>query len=115
MKNIIYTKKEILNSGINRKSKSQIFTLFFKINSFQFAVQYEPRYFKSSIGLAHFSFYAMSRGFEKFTESGYRSIFVHNSKKIASYREIKEYFIELLKDKVALEDKNLKPVQLALF
>ena len=115
MKSTIYTKKEILNSGINQKSKSQIFTLFFKIHSFQFAVQYEPKCFNSSIGLAHFSFYAMSRGFEKFTETGYRSIFVQNSKKIASYREIKEYFIEILKDKVALEDKNLKPVQLALF
>jgi hypothetical protein len=115
MKNRIYTKKEILNSGINQKSKSQIFTLFFKINSFRFGIQYQPRYFKSSIGLAHFSFYAMSRGFEKFTETGYRSVFVQNSKKVASYREIKEYFIEVLKAKVALEDKNLKSVQLALF
>lgn len=115
MKSTIYTKKEILNSGINHKSKSQIFTLFFKIHSFQFAVHYQPRYFKSSMGLAHFSFYAMSRGFEKFTETGYRSIFVQNYKKIASYKEIKEYFIEILKDKVALEDKNLKLVQLVLF
>ena len=115
MENRIYTKKEILNSGINLKSKSQIFTLFFKINSFQFAVHYQPQYFNSSMGLAHFSFYAMSRGFEQFTETGYRSVFLQNSKKIASYREIKEYFIELLKSKVALEEKNLKPVQLALF
>jgi len=115
MKSTIYTKKELLHSGINLKSNSQIFTLFFKINSFQFAVQYQPKYFNSSMGLAHFSFYAMSRGFEKFTETGYCSVFVQNSKKVASYSEIEEYFIELLKDKVALDDKNLKPVQLALF
>ncbi|HHB93575.1 MAG TPA: hypothetical protein ENK88_00295 [Campylobacterales bacterium] len=115
MKSTIYTKKEILNSGINQKSKSQIFTLFFKINSFRFGVQYQPRYFNISMSLSHFSFYAMSRGFEEFTEIGFRSLFVQNSKKIASYREIEEYFIEVLKDKVALEDKNLKPIQLALF
>jgi len=115
MENRIYTKKEILNSGINLKSKSQIFTLFFQINSFQFAVHYQPKYFNSSMGLAHFSFYAMTRGFEKFTETGYRSLFVQNPKKIASYREIKKYFIEILKDKVSLEDKKLKSVQLALF
>jgi hypothetical protein len=112
----VYTKSEILNRGINSKeNKFKIFTLFFKINCFMFAVIYEPRYFKSLNGLAHFDFYALSRGFEKFTETGYRSCFVQNSKKVASYEEIRDYFVEQFKDKVALEDKSLKPVQLALF
>jgi hypothetical protein len=117
MESKIYTKREILNSGINAKNgKSTVITLFFKINCFEFGVVYQPRYFNNSHGLAHFSFYALSRGFEKFTETGYRSCFASNSNGVASYEEIKDYFVkQQFKDKVALEDKSLKPVQLALF
>ena len=112
----IYSKKEVLNCGINAKGRaSTVITLFFKINSFEFGVVYQPRYISGLEGLSHFSFYALTRGFEKYTQSGYRSNFVQNSKSVASYEEIKDYFIKQLKDLVALENKSLKPVQLSLF
>ena len=113
MENKLYTKKEILNDAINAKGKDKIFTLFFKINHLTFGVQYQPWYFNSSRGLSHFSFYAISRGFEKFTETGFRSLFVQNTKKVASYEEIKDYFIEVLKRDIVLESS--KPMQLQLF
>ncbi len=111
----VYTKREILNQGINLKGKERVFTLFFAIGYFNFGVHYYPRYFGGSLSISHFSFYALSRGFEKFTETGFRSCFVQNSKKVASYSEIKEYFIELLKEKVEFLSENSQPIQLQLF
>jgi len=111
MKYKIYTKKEILNRAIDLKEQGAVFALFFKVNHLSFGVHYEPSCFKSSINLSHFSFYALSLGFENFTETGYRSHFVQNSKNVASYREIKSYFMKQFDGKINF----LKPVQLQLF
>lgn len=114
MDNKIYTKKELLHEGINAKAKAKVFTLFFEIKHLKFGVRYQPSYFSSLSGLAHFDFYAMSRGFEKFTETGYRSLWVQNPQKTASYAEVKAYFIEAFKAFLDLE-KPSKPMQLGLF
>jgi len=108
----IYTKKEILNYGINGKVSSKVFTLFFEFRHLKFGVIYEPWY--SSVGLAHFSFYAMSRGLEGFTETGYRSLWIQNPEKLASYVEVKSYFVEALKEIINMEEPA-EPIQLGLF
>ncbi|CAA6798341.1 MAG: Unknown protein [uncultured Sulfurovum sp.] len=110
----IYDKKQLLNESINRRGGHLIFTLFFKINHFSFAVQYEPNYFIST-GLSHFNFYALSKGFEEFTGTGYRSIFVDNCKKISSYQEVKDFLFGKLNEKIDLEKVSSKPIQLNLF
>ena len=110
----IYEKSKLLHDGINDEGKEMMFTLFFTMGHFRFCVVYKPDYFGTTLhGLAHFDFYALTLGFEGFTSTGYRSCFVQNSQKVASYEEIKEYFIKQFEGKVAfLEDK---PVQLGLF
>jgi len=108
----VYKRRDVLNSGINLRGEERVFALFFTMGHFSFGVVYKPNYFTSS-DTSHFDFYALSMGFEGFTETGYRSCFLHNSKKVASYDEIKDYFMELLKGKVAFLDD--KPVQLGLF
>lgn len=110
----IYYKKQLLNESINKREESLTFTLFFKINHLSFAVQYQPHYFRST-GLAHFSFYALSKGFEGFTETGYRSLFVNNSKSISSYEEIKAYLFKKLNEQIDLEKASTEPIQLNLF
>jgi len=110
----IYEKSKLLHDGINDEGKETMFTLFFTMGHFSFCVVYKPDYFGTSLrGLAHFDFYALTLGFEGFTSTGYRSCFEPESYKVASYEEIKAYFMDLFKGKVAfLEDK---PVQLGLF
>ncbi|HHS93287.1 MAG TPA: hypothetical protein ENK82_08060 [Campylobacterales bacterium] len=110
----IYTKREILNSGINSKMTSKAFTLFFEFRHLKFGVKYEPWYSKHVIGLAHFDFYAMTRGFESFTKTGYRSLWIQNPEKLASYAEVKSYFLEALKEIINLEEPA-EPIQLGLF
>lgn len=113
----VYQKKELLNEAINRREESQkrviIFTLFFEINHLSFAVQYQPNYFTST-GLAHFSFHALSRGFEAFTSSGYHSIFA-KGKGVASYEEIRTFIFEKLNEKMDIEQCSIQPLQLNLF
>jgi len=110
----VYNKKELLHESMNRREEVLVFTLFFKINHLSFAVIYQPYYFKS-IGLAHFSFHALSRGFEAFTSTGYHSLFVQSSKKIASYKEVKEYLLKKLNQTMDIEALSSKPIQLNLF
>jgi len=110
----IYDKKQLLNEAINKRGEGLVFTLFFKINHLSFGVVYEPQYFKST-GLAHFSFHALSKGFEGFTGTGYHSIFVNDNKKVSSYQEIKDYLFERINQKIDLEKVSAKPIQLNLF
>lgn len=110
----IYDKKKLLNESINQRGDGIIFTLFFKINHLSFAVHYQPYYFRST-GLAHFSFHALSKGFEEFTSTGYHSIFANSSKGISSYQEVKEFLFEKINEKIDLEKVSAKPIQLDLF
>jgi len=110
----VYSKRDVLNRGINLKDRERVFTLFFKIGHLSFGVNYKPNYFNGTMGaIAHFDFYALSQGFEKFTSTGYRSCFVHNGENVASYKDIKEYFLEQFKGKV--DFLGDKPIQLGLF
>ena len=110
----IYDKKQLLNESINKRSDGLVFTLFFKINHLSFGVVYEPHYFKRT-GLVHFSFHALSKGFEGFTETGYRSVFVNGTQSVSSYQEIKNYFFKIINEKIDLEKVSLAPIQLNLF
>jgi len=110
----IYDKKKLLNESINQRGDRVIFTLFFEINHLSFAVHYQPYYFRST-GLAHFSFHALSKGFEAFTSTGYHSIFVNSSQGISSYEEIKTYLFERINQKMDLEKVSAEPIQLNLF
>ena len=110
----IYNKKQLLNESINKRGEGLVFTLFFKINHLSFGVVYEPHYFKST-GLVHFSFHALSKGFEGFTGTGYRSIFVNDNKIVSSYQEIKNYLFKTINEKMDLEKVSSAPIQLNLF
>jgi len=114
MKYKIYERSELLNQSIIKREKALIFTLFFQINHLSCAIVYQPNYFKS-VGLAHLSFYALSKGFEGFTSTGYHSLFVQDSQKVASYDEIKEYLLKKLNEKIDVEEISSKPIQLNLF
>ena len=110
----IYEKKQLLNESIKKRDEGLVFTLFFQINHLSFGVVYEPHYFQK-IGLVHFSFHALSKGFEAFTETGYRSMFVNDNKKVSSYQEIKNYLFETINEKMDLEKVSSAPIQLNLF
>ncbi|MDD5406974.1 MAG: hypothetical protein PHE73_08570 [Sulfurovaceae bacterium] len=107
-----YTKKDLLNKSINQKNtKKKTFCLFFNINNFKFGVIYQPNYFTN---YHHFDFYCMSLNLEKFTETGYRSIFTGSAKTIYSYRLIKEFLIKEI-EAAEINLSVVKPIQLSLF
>jgi hypothetical protein len=111
----IYTKKDLLNESINTREegKESVFTLFFMVQGLSFGVVYRPHYF-SSVTSSHFSFYALSKGFEEFTETGYRSMFVQRVG-FASYEEIEEYLLKQLKASIPFLSQERKMLQLGLF
>ena len=111
----IYTKCGLLNEsiGLREKGKEKIFTLFFEIKGLEFGVIYKPYYFGSR-SPSHFSFYALTKGFEEFTGSGYRSIFVQ-SLGVASYAEIEEYIFKELKAAIPFLNGEQKALQVSLF
>lgn len=108
-----YTKKEILNQSINDKTpKQKIIPVFFKINNFEFGVILKPHYV---LNYHHFSFYAISPNFEKFTTSGYKSIFASSSNKLFSLNEIKKFLLNQFEENNIDILKPAKPTQLSLF
>ena len=111
----IYTKKDLLNESINTREegKESVFTLFFMVQGLSFGVVYRPYYF-GSITPSHFSFYALSKGFEEFTETGYRSLFVQRLG-VASYGEIEAYLLKELKASIPFLKNENESLQLSLF
>lgn len=108
-----YSKKEILNQSINDKTpKQKIIPVFFKINNFEFGVILKPNYVSN---YHHFSFYAISPNLEKFTSTGYKSIFAISSNKIFSLLEIKKFLLNQLKENDIDVFKPTTPIQLSLF
>jgi hypothetical protein len=61
--------------------------LFFEYGVLKFCILFKKEYIR---GMSHLSFYAMSRGLEAFTETGYRSIFAHVAENI-EYEEVEAY------------------------
>jgi hypothetical protein len=115
MEYTIYTKKRLLNESINSRGEGResVFTLFFSVQGLSFGVIYKPYYFGSS-SPSHFSFYALSKGFEEFTTSGYRSIFVQGLG-IASRVEIEEYLLKELRASIPFLKSEKNSLQLSLF
>jgi hypothetical protein len=113
MKYTIYTKKRLLNESINSRGEGKVFTLFFTVQGLSFGVIYRPYYF-GSLSPSHFSFHALSKGFEEFTESGYRSMFVQRLG-VASCVEIEEYLLKELKASIPFLKSEKNSLQLSLF
>jgi len=115
MKYRIFTKKDLLNESIRARGEGEklVFTLFFTVQGLSYGVLYRPYYF-GSIAPSHFSFHALSKGFEEFTESGYHSLFVNNFN-IASYADIEAYLLKELKASIPFLKNENESLQLSLF
>jgi len=92
----------------SRIYSNRIFLLFFEFGYYKFALTYEPEYFSG-----HIQFFAMSKGFEKFTDSGYLSIF-GDLEKMASRSKLQKYILMRLIE-VGIDLENPRPAQLSLF
>ena len=115
MKYRIYTKQELLNESIKAREEGEksIFALFFTVQGLSYGVLYRPYYF-GSIAPSHFSFHALSKGFEEFTESGYHSLFVQRLG-VASYGEVEAYLLKELKAFIPFLKSEKESLQLSLF
>lgn len=109
-----HTKKEILAEAINKRMrhKNKVFTLFFKLNGYQFGIIYEP---ETYIYHSHFDFYCMSENLKDYTETGYKSIFASSDQKVYSREAITEYLVSILNKEGFNINEEAKPVQLTLF
>jgi hypothetical protein len=109
----IYTKKELFGTLLEKRQnrKDKLFIIFFEYGRLSFGLIYEPRF--SCHGYAHFDFYAMSKGLEQITETGYLSEFAHHCS-IGSYQEIKNYWIDHCK-RQGLDLIDPEPYQGSLF
>jgi len=72
-----FTKQEIFWEVIQKRKRlsqrgNRIYLLFFRFGRLKFALTVEPEFCSG-----HIQFFAMSDGFEKFTDTGYLSIFAN--------------------------------------
>jgi len=119
-----YTKKQVLSTAIDirednmdKKDKKtpSAFSLFFSFGYYRFSIIYKPRYLSRNV---HLEFRALSEGFEKFTSSGYKSIFLEALPgERYSRREIKDIMIKALirEGDLDLASPDKKTLQRALF
>jgi hypothetical protein len=106
----VYTKEDVEENVEYKRGKGyELITYYFKFGILEFAILYIPDYFVAG---AHISFYAMSYGFESYTETGYKSVFTNN--KNLSKEEIEEYMAIDLED-AGISLKNPTPIQATLF
>ena len=107
-----------------REEGKKAFLLFFKFGELEFGVTYEPECFSVQ---QYMGFHALTKGFEKFTDTGFKSSFVGQGS-IASLSEIRQYWInrtseyglDLLNPPNILrtsdtDTADVVPVQLTLF
>ena len=107
--NVVHSKQYLFSEVFEKRiNGNRIYLLFFEFGYFKFALTFEPDYF-----WGHFQFFAMSKGFENFTSSGYRSIF-GDFENLRSRSDILE-FILLQLESSGIDLKNPEPVQLSLF
>ena len=103
----VYTKEEVL--GYAERKRDEVEVHFFEKRSRRFAIIYTPDF----CGMGHMEFYAMGRGFETFTSTGYRSIFT-NSVPDAKKDDIESFVMSVLEREGVDFEKETK-VQLSLF
>ena len=119
----IYSKKSILQKAIKyrtektgrRENIPAAIALFFSFGYLSFSVLYKPSYFT---GYDHLEFLALSQGFDSFTETGYKSVFVPSlENEIYSFQEIKDSVVGMLKKESGIDllAEVQVPIQLALF
>lgn len=91
----IYTEEKLESEVLDeRNKKAGAEYHIFEIGEYRFGVVYIPG---RSFHYQHLGFYAMSQGFEQYTETGYKSNFVQTGEK-ATREEILEYFLDRLRE-----------------
>jgi len=103
----IYIKEELLQEATEKEETE---AHFFEYGSLMFCVLFTREYFKSG-QLHHLAFHAMSRGFEAYTETGYKSNFVHSGENVD--KEDIEDFFKLKFDICGIDLNHPKPCVLA--
>jgi len=108
----VHSKQNLFSTVFEKRQReirrSRIFLLFFESGAYRFGLVYQPEYFSG-----HMELYAMSEGFEKLTDTGYRSIFTGGSTPV-SFDEIRSFIFEILKD-AGIDFENPEPLLLSLF
>jgi len=102
-KTTIFTREQMLQKAENNEKAE---ALFFEYGSLKFCIIYTKEYFKNA-GLSHLGFYAMSRGFEAYTETGYKSNFAHGGESVG-HADVEE-FIKLKLHEYGIDLDNPKP------
>ena len=100
---IIYTKEDLKH----HTNKEDTEAYFFEYGSLKFGILYRREYFKK-VQLDHLGFYAMSRGFEDYTETGYKSNFVDSGEDLDLKKDI-EAFFKLKLGESGIDLDNPKP------
>lgn len=119
----IYTKKGVLDKALRYKAKERkrrgnipaAISLFFSFGYLSFSILYKPNYFT---GYDHLEFLAGSQGFQAYTETGYKSLFIPSlENETYSLQEIKDSVVGMLKKEsgIDLEAEVQAPIQLSLF
>lgn len=103
----IHTKEEMLKEAEENEGME---ALFFEYGSLKFCILFTKNYF-TSVGLSQLGFYSMSRGLEDYTETGYKSNFVHGGESVNS--EDVEAFFKLKLNECGIDLDNPKPCVLS--
>ncbi len=103
----IYTKEVMLQEAEKKKDTE---ALFFEYGSLKFCILYTKNYFVSA-GLSQLAFYTMSKGLEAYTETGYKSNFVHSGES-AGIEDVEEFFKLKLNER-GIDLDNPKPLILS--
>ena len=98
----VFTKEAMLNKS-KEETEKETEALFYEYGDLKFCILYIKEYFT---GMSSFAFYAMSRGLEAYTATGYKSNFAGVD---TTEKDIKDYFkSELMKCGINLD--NPKPL-----
>ena len=107
---------ELLYQSRQRRTKKQQIVIFYK---FQYekgrrcVINYELDTYG---GYQHISFYALSTGWEKVTETGYRSVFINyendHGGRIPSYEKMKAYWKKYCNKAGLIMDKEVNQIGL---
>ena len=111
---IPYKKYNIEEARNSENTKKEVIHIEYENHGLKCLLSYYPAYF--SFGdhqTAHLNFYALSEGWNAFTETGYRSTFLTVERDFkATKKEIVEYFESLFKE---VNFDVQAPIQASLF
>ena len=106
----IYTIEDIDKKVRSFKNNEKVKKVIINLGYLKIGIVFELDFCKSTY-TSHIDFYAMSQGLEKFTTTGYKSIWIYTNKMLTD-EEIEEHIIRILKK----EDIEIDiPIQLSLF